>query len=380
LTYSIREIVRNVIEHSESETYTVSAQYWPSQSSAEFAVADAGCGVLSSLSHNPKLEVENDLDALKLAMLPGISSKAWRRKGSQDVWVKCLLDESESLGMETKEPPPGASWPDTFQSVYELAKPGARRPREFDYIAQLGSNSPHFNYPLRQVGEANFKLAEGARDWSEQIGDIALHQAIREAYPGALYLHLRRPMKVKEWRSGSHDRTIRLETARNSAATRPILKKAVNVGLNADDIVGRRLLSGQNGAFAEINVQVNESVVGFTMGGKPFLYRDLRAQDPRMTRKQREFRSTGVILKINEPWFSGGGEPAMVRQAVAEALKQLLLRDKSISPSDIDCAHTHIAFFVDGGPRRATDTIVIYDSIYGGLRLTEPLFNEFAVF
>jgi len=87
LTYSIREIVRNVVEHSKSETYTISAQYWPTQQSAELAVADAGCGILSSLGENPKLQIDSDLDALKLAMLPGISSKAWRQGRSRDVWA-----------------------------------------------------------------------------------------------------------------------------------------------------------------------------------------------------------------------------------------------------------------------------------------------------
>jgi DEAD/DEAH box helicase domain-containing protein len=70
---------------------------------------------------------------------------------------KCLIDESEALGIEAREPPPGVSWPETFPSVFNLAKPGVRRPREFDFIAQLGANSPHFNYPLRQVGEPNYK-------------------------------------------------------------------------------------------------------------------------------------------------------------------------------------------------------------------------------
>jgi DEAD/DEAH box helicase domain-containing protein len=72
-------------------------------------------------------------------------------------------------------------------------------------------------------------------------------------------------MKVVEWRSSSFERAIRIEQARSPAPTRPILKKTVNVSLNADDIVGGRLLSGPNGALAEINVQVNESVEGFTM-------------------------------------------------------------------------------------------------------------------
>lgn len=292
--------------------------------------------------------------------------------------ARCLVDESESLGNDTKGLPPGVSWPESFEKVHEVARPGARRPREFDYIAQLGADSPHYNYPLRQVGEASYKIREGSRDLSEAIGDIALNQAIREAYPGALYLHLRRPTKVVEWRSSSFDRTIRIEPARSMAPTRPILKKTVNVSLNSDEIVAGRLLTGEFGAIAEINVQVNESVEGFSIGGKSFLYRDLRAQDPRMTRKQREFRSTGVLIKIAEPWFSGSGPQANTRLGVAEGLKNLLLREKSISPNDIDCAHTNIAFYVDGAPRRATDTIVIYDSIYGGLRLTEPLYGDFS--
>ncbi len=294
--------------------------------------------------------------------------------------ARCLVDECESLGGDTKEPPPGVTWPDTFRGIYEYARPGARRPREYDFVAQLGGDSPHWNYPLRQVGEANYKLVEGTGQYSEQIGDIALNQAIREAYPGAVYLHLRSPKKVKEWRSGSFERAIRLEAAKNSAHNRPILKKALNVGLSADEIVEGRLLTGPTGSLAEVNLQVTESVEGFAFGGRSFLYRDLRATDPRMTRKQRDFRSTGIVLKIDEPWFAGSGAPALVRQAIAGALEQLLLREKSISPNDIDSAHSHIAFYVDGAPRKATDTIVVYDSIYGGLRLTEPLFTEFPDF
>jgi hypothetical protein len=87
LTYSIREIVRNVVEHSESDTYTISAQYWPTRQSAELAVADSGCGILSSLLENPKLQIGGNLDALKLAMLPGISSKVWSQRRSRDVWT-----------------------------------------------------------------------------------------------------------------------------------------------------------------------------------------------------------------------------------------------------------------------------------------------------
>jgi DEAD/DEAH box helicase domain-containing protein len=294
--------------------------------------------------------------------------------------AKCLMDESEQLGFSDATIPPGVQWPASFEKVYEAARPGTRRPREFELIAQIGADSPHFNYPLRQVGEPNYKLKEGSRGDPEQIGDIALNQAIREAYPGALYLHLKRPMKVSEWKSNSFDRSIRLYDANNAAPTRPILHKTVNVGVSSDEVVSGRIMSGDRGLLAEVSLQVNEAVLGFQVGGKALLYKDLRSQDPRMNKKQREFSTTGVVLQIKDAWFSGSGQAALVRRSVSDALRQLILREKSIAPTDIDEAHSHIAFYQNGIPRRATDTIVVYDSIYGGLRLTEPLFEDFSDF
>ncbi|WJY19834.1 DEAD/DEAH box helicase [Alteriqipengyuania flavescens] len=291
--------------------------------------------------------------------------------------ARCLMDESEQLGFSDAKIPPGVQWPESFEKVYEAARPGIRRPKEFELIAQIGADAPHFNYPLRQVGEPNYKLKEGSHSDPEQIGGIALNQAIREAYPGALYLHLKRPMKVSEWKSNSFDRSIRLYDASKAALTRPILYKSVMVGVSSDEIIAGSILSGERGLLAEVSLQVNEAVLGFQVGGKQFLYKELRAKDPKMTKKQREFGTTGVVIQIKDEWFSGSGQQRIVRQAVADALRQMILREKSIAPTDIDEAHSHISYYQAGVPKRATDTIVVYDSIYGGLRLTEPLFQDF---
>lgn len=294
--------------------------------------------------------------------------------------ARCLMDESEQLGFSDARIPPGVIWPDTFEKVYSMARPGIRRPREFELISQIGADSPHFNYPLRQVGESNYKLKEGTRGETDPIGDIALNQAIREAYPGATYLHLKRPMKVAEWKSNAFDRSIRLYDAKSPAITRPILHKTVNVGASSEEVVSNSILSGDRGLIAEVSLQVNEAVLGYQIGGTTFLYKDLRAKDPRMSKKQREFSTTGVVVQIKDAWFSGSGQPALTRRAVSDALRQMILREKSIAPTDIDDSHSHIAFYQGGVPRRAIDTIVIYDSIYGGLRLTEPLFEDFPEF
>ncbi|RWN51711.1 DEAD/DEAH box helicase [Mesorhizobium sp.] len=227
--------------------------------------------------------------------------------------ARCLMDESEQLGFNDNQIPPGIQWPASFEKVYGLAKPGVRRPREYELIALLGADSPHFNYPLRQVGEANYKLKEGSRSDPEAIGDIALNQAIREAYPGALYLHLKRPMKVREWKSSSYDRSIRLEDAKSQVLTRPILHKSVNVGAGTEEVVSGRLLIGGTGLLAEVSLQVNEAVLGFQIGGKPFLYKDLRSQDPAMTKN-----SGSSALPVSCSEFRSRGSPGAAHRQMCE--------------------------------------------------------------
>lgn len=85
LAYSIREIVRNVVEHSEAESYASAAQWWPSIGRAELVVSDAGMGLARSLRRNPETDVQDDETALLMATRPGVTSR--RRSGNAgDVW------------------------------------------------------------------------------------------------------------------------------------------------------------------------------------------------------------------------------------------------------------------------------------------------------
>jgi DEAD/DEAH box helicase domain-containing protein len=292
--------------------------------------------------------------------------------------ARCLHDEMEVLGGLQSGLPAGVKWPDGFDEILTYAKPGSGHPRIYDLIAQLGGDSPHLNYPLRQVGEASFTLMEGGRDIALRIGTIATNQAIREAYPGANYLHLGHAYKVLEWSLRSHDRSIRIMTAQSPVMTRPILRKTVTLDLSAEGIVDQRIKRAPTGLVAEVSLQVNESVEGYTIGSKSYLYRDLRAENPHMSRKQRDFRTTGVLIKIEDPWFAGADtRNRHVRASLCEALLGLISRDRSIAPHDVDATSTNIALLTDAGPRRLTDAIVVYDSVYGGLRLTEELFSDF---
>lgn len=294
--------------------------------------------------------------------------------------ARCLLDEMELLGVEKSFPPKSVNWPIRFEKVFAWAK-GEARPREFDYIAQLGANSPHINYPLRQVGEGSFDIQTGGRTESTKVGTIGYIQAIREAYPGANYLQMGKAYKVNEWRVNRGERIIRVNPTKSNAQTRPILKNQVNLSLNHDGIVDARLLTNKTGILAEAHVQVNESVEGYLIGNTSFMYSNLRTENPAMSRKQRDFRTTGLVLRIMEDWFRGSGkEQRDLRRRVGVGLRDLLAVELGISPYDVDSASTRIGLVTASGLVKLTDAVVVYDVVYESLRLTERLYDEFKNF
>lgn len=88
LTYALREMIRNVIEHSGAEEIVYCAQYHPRTKLAEIAILDTGMGIRASLEKNPYLKVANHHEALNLALMPGISGKMHKdiRKDPYDAW------------------------------------------------------------------------------------------------------------------------------------------------------------------------------------------------------------------------------------------------------------------------------------------------------
>ena len=78
LAYSLREIMRNVVEHSESKAIYYCAQYWPSLSKVEIAILDSGIGLKNSLIKNPYIQLNTDIDAINLALMPSVSSKNYK--------------------------------------------------------------------------------------------------------------------------------------------------------------------------------------------------------------------------------------------------------------------------------------------------------------
>ncbi|MBI5414354.1 ATP-binding protein [Candidatus Peregrinibacteria bacterium] len=81
LRYIMSELIRNVLEHAESEYGAiVSAQYYKESNIVRIGIADTGIGIWKSIrrSHNPK----NDLEAIRLALIPGITGTTSKEGGT----------------------------------------------------------------------------------------------------------------------------------------------------------------------------------------------------------------------------------------------------------------------------------------------------------
>lgn len=89
IQYALREVVRNVLEHSESASFGYCGQYWPSRNCVQIALVDRGVGLKATLASNPRLEVESDRDAIQMSLMPGVSRKGVlpQSKAAHDPWA-----------------------------------------------------------------------------------------------------------------------------------------------------------------------------------------------------------------------------------------------------------------------------------------------------
>ena len=78
LSYSIREIMRNAVEHANIDRFTICAQYWPTKGRAEVAILDRGIGLKESLKPNPHIDASSDKSAINYALMPAVSGKAFK--------------------------------------------------------------------------------------------------------------------------------------------------------------------------------------------------------------------------------------------------------------------------------------------------------------
>lgn len=88
MTFCLREIIRNIPEHSNSNQGWYCAQYWPSYDLVELAILDNGIGILQSINSNYLYACErlSNENAIIKALQAGIS-RTFDDNGNEEIFL-----------------------------------------------------------------------------------------------------------------------------------------------------------------------------------------------------------------------------------------------------------------------------------------------------
>ncbi len=85
IKYTVGELVRNVLEHANApDGAIVAAQYSREQGIIRLGICDTGIGIRSSMNRIWPAQTQTDLDAIKWALVPGVSGTTLREGGTAE--------------------------------------------------------------------------------------------------------------------------------------------------------------------------------------------------------------------------------------------------------------------------------------------------------
>lgn len=182
-SYSLREIIRNVFEHSECNNLFYCAQYWPSEGTVEVAVADAGIGIRQGLQTNPRFRTQTDRDAIHLSMCPGISGRAHLNDPS-DAWA----NSGYGLYMTSRLCRHGGN----FVAMSGDACVYIRGDRKVEHPTNFRGTAIRLTMQLHKLGPLQARLAE----FREEAKTVATQMQVEPGSPSAVSMLVRRDFKI----------------------------------------------------------------------------------------------------------------------------------------------------------------------------------------
>lgn len=183
LSFSIREVMRNVFEHSQSDTLYYCAQYWPRSNKVEFALADFGVGIRRGLSENPNFRFNADKQAIEWSLLPSVSGKTHLPRTS-NTWY----NSGYGLYMTSRLARNGGN----FVLASGSTAVHLSRKTKTNYRTSFPGTALRFNLSVDEIGNVKDRLDEFRKDGFELAKNIA---GSGNRPPSAMSLLLRRDYK-----------------------------------------------------------------------------------------------------------------------------------------------------------------------------------------
>ncbi len=275
----------------------------------------------------------------------------------------CAAVEASEAGKGQYTKLPFQSLPATFRRFLENElNPTESVPNELYPLKQRAQAGPHYEFPLRSGIEKNFNVREPRGPLDLSLGTLAYSQALREAYPGAIYYYMARPYRVFQFKYRTGEIRVRKE---RRWTTQPILQNMVFPKFPGGVLNIRR---SDTGFVAEAEVQVSERVVGFTEQRGPNKIDNPYGQGSPYAQRpvSRFFETTGVC------WYFP--QRAVLSEAVAQWVLKAFCAVCGIQERDLGVGTFHAK------PSSIWDApcqgVCIYDAVHGSLRLTKQLVDR----
>lgn len=183
LSYSIREVMRNVFEHSECDALYYCAQFWPKSNKVEFAISDFGIGIRQGLGTNPNFRFATDKEAIEYSLLPSVSGKTHLERTS-GTW----FNSGYGLYMTNRLARNGGN----FVLASGNAAIHLSRKTKNNYQTSFPGTVLRFNIDVKQIGDVKERLDQFRKEGFELAKKI---KGSGNRPPSAMSLLLRRDFK-----------------------------------------------------------------------------------------------------------------------------------------------------------------------------------------
>lgn len=277
----------------------------------------------------------------------------------------CAAVEVSEASQEQYTKTPFQSLPACFTRFLENEiNPTESVPDELYPLKQRAQAGPHYEFPLRGGIEKNFNVREPRGPIESRLGTLTYSQALREAYPGAIYYYMARPYRVSQFNYRTGEIRVRRE---RRWTTQPMLRNMVFPKFPGGVFNLRR---SDAGFVTETEMQVIERVVGFTEQRGPNKIPNLYGQGSPYAQRpvSRFFETTGVC------WYFP--HRTVLSEDVAQWVLIAFCAVCGIQERDLGVGTFHAK------PSSVWDAqcqgVCIYDAVYGSLRLTKQLVERLA--
>ncbi|MBW1737859.1 MAG: DEAD/DEAH box helicase [Deltaproteobacteria bacterium] len=274
----------------------------------------------------------------------------------------CAAFEYQEFGEEQYDTRTFDSLPLKFNKFLENEiNPTAIIPHDLYPLKQRAQAGPHREFPVRTGMEKSFQVKD---KYGSPLGTLTFSQALREAYPGAIYYYMGRPYRVTRFKYRQGEIYVYRE---KYWTTRP---KAWTMVFPSFEGGILKLFRSDDGFIAESEMQVRERVTGFIeQRGST---KEEHEYGPSSKFYQRElnrfFETTGVCW-----WFPVGHVNS---ETMALRILEAFCFKFGVQRRDLGIGTFHSNVSPIGLEK--CKGICIFDATHGSLRLTERLVESFA--